>query len=112
MRRDENAATEKYVDMCDRMDGLMAKYQTECAFIAPELSAQSDEYLDSLIADPEFSDFDEFLKEIRRKKAHILGEKEEKILAQTSPAMGSFREIFGKIDYIDIALPKIKDENG
>lgn len=112
MRRDENAATEKYVDMCDRMDGLMAKYQTECAFIAPELSAQSDEYLDSLIADPEFSDFDEFLKEIRRKKAHILGEKEEKILAQTSPAMGSFREIFGKIDYIDLALPKIKDENG
>ncbi len=112
MRRDENASVEKYVDMCDRMDGVMAKYQSECAFVAPELSSFSDERLDGLIADPEFADFSELFKEIRRKKAHILGEKEEKILAEASPAMGSFREIFGKIDYIDLDLPKIKDENG
>ena len=112
MRRDENASVEKYVDMCDRMDGVMAKYQSECAFVAPELSALNDENLDRLVSDPEFADFSELFKEIRRKKAHILSEREEKILAEASPALGSFREIFGKIDYIDLVLPKIKDENG
>ena len=112
MRRDENSAVDKYVAMCDRMEGALTAYSAATAFIMSELSKQSDDYLDVVIGLPEFEPYSYLLSEVKRKKKFILPEREEKILAMSSNAMGMFDEIFGKIDYIDLPLPKIKDEKG
>lgn len=112
MRRDENAAVDKYVAMCDRIEGAMTAYSAATAFVTSELSRQSDDYLDAVIEMPEFEPYTYQLGEVKRKKRFILPEREEKIMAMSASAMGMFDEIFGKIDYIDLPLPKIKDENG
>ena len=42
-----------------------------------------------------------------KEKAHVLSEKEEKILAESSDAMSSFKEIFTKTDNADLPLKTI-----
>lgn len=112
MRRDENVADSKRVGAAERVENEAAAYAATCAFIAPELSALSDEYLDEVITSDEFADFDEYLKAIRRQKPYVLSEKEERLLALAAPVTGSFQDVFGKIDYVDLKLPKINGENG
>lgn len=112
MRRDENGAVDKYVGMCDRMDRLVTSYAAASSYITAELSSLSDEYLDVVLTLPEFQPYSYMLGEVKRKKKYILPEREEKILAMSGSAMSMFDEIFGKIDYVDLPLPKIKDEHG
>ncbi len=112
MRRDENGAIDKYVAMCDRVDSLDTNYWTAIAYVSPELSNLSDEYLEKVIAQPEFAPHSYYLGEVIRKKKYILPAGEEKILAKTGNVMSMFKEVFGKIDNIDLPLPKIKDESG
>ncbi|MBR7140562.1 MAG: oligoendopeptidase F [Clostridia bacterium] len=112
MRRDENSVLDKYVAMCDRIDATATALFTATSFVNPELSKTSEEYLDELIKKQEFAPYAYMLSEVKRSKKHILSEKEEKILALAGNATGSYRDVFEKIDYIDLPLPKIKDENG
>jgi oligoendopeptidase F len=112
MRRDENSVLDKYVAMCDRIDSTATTLFTATSFVNPELSKTSEEYLDELIKKDEFAPYAYMLSEVKRSKKHILSEKEEKILALAGNATGSYRDVFEKIDYIDLPLPKIKDEKG
>lgn len=112
MRRDENGAVDKYVAMCDRIDGMQTAYAAATSFLMPELSKLSDEYLDVVLTLPEFEPYSYLIGEVKRRKKYILPEREEKILAMSGNALSMFDEIFGKIDYIDLPLPKIKDETG
>lgn len=112
MRRDEDGTVDKYVGMCDRIYGLETSYAAASAYISPELSKTSDEYLETVLRNPDFSPYSYMLGEIKRRKKHILPEREEKILAMAGNPLSAFEDIFGKIDYVELPLPKIRDENG
>lgn len=112
MRRDENSATDKYVGACDRVDNAEARYSALCSFMTSEISEMDETELNRLAASEEFSDYSYMLGEIARKKKHVLSEKEEKLLASASLVTGTFEDIFGKIDYIDLPLPKITTGDG
>ena len=107
-----DAAEDKYVGMCDRIDRQETAYVAASAYISAELSKVSDEYLDVVMTLPEFEPYSYYLGEVKRKKKYILPEREEKILAMSGNALSMFEDIFGKIDYVDLPLPKIKDEKG
>lgn len=109
MRKDEESA-EKYVAMTARIEGLMSELMAAMSFIDPEISAIPSQTLLEYAADPEFKDFDRYLKETVRTKKHILSEKEEKILALSGKVMGGFQEIFMTYDNVDIDFPTIKVE--
>ena len=49
------------------------------------------------------------LSTLLKSKAHILSEKEEKLLAESGEALSSFIEIFTKINNADIQFEKIKN---
>lgn len=89
MYRDEDGNNGKAVALASRTDGLAGKYSAAGSFMNSELSALDENILNSYIADPEFSDYDFFLSEIKRKKRHILSEKEEKLLAMSAEALNS-----------------------
>ncbi len=112
LKKDEDSAKDEYIAMCEKIDGAVNNYSAVSAYINPELSKMSDEYLDLLVNIPDFSDYSYMFSDIKRRKSHILSENEEKILAMSTSATNMFDEIFGKIDYIDLALPKMKDEKG
>ncbi|MDE6294063.1 MAG: oligoendopeptidase F [Clostridiales bacterium] len=87
MYRDEDSTNGEAVGLAGRTEGLAGKYGAAASYISSELGALDGKVLDAYIADPEFSDFDFMLKEVVRQKAHILSDKEEKLLAMASEAL-------------------------
>lgn len=110
MLKDEDASNGHAVGLASRTDGLAGKYGAAASFISSELSALDGALLDSYISDPEFSDFDFMLKEIVRQKAHILSDKEERLLAMSSEALGSFDRVARMLFDVDMRFkPVVKN---
>ena len=112
MRRDEDSANAKYQGFADRAMNLIVSYTAAFAYVQPELSALPKARLEQYIADSRFADYDCFLKRILQQKKHILSEKEERLLAQAGEVTGSFQQIFGMINNVDLPFPTVRDENG
>ncbi|MCH5165347.1 MAG: oligoendopeptidase F [Clostridiales bacterium] len=89
MYKDEDAGNSVAMGLSSRTDGLAGKYGAAASFMSSELGALSADVLDGYIADAEFSDFDFLLKEIARQKAHILSDKEEKLIAMSAEALNT-----------------------
>lgn len=110
MKHDEDARISKYTSYNGKIGMLISKYSAEVSFFEPEMAAQSEEYLNSLIADEQFSDYDYQLKQLVKRKAHVLSEGEEKLIALASETFSTFQETFGMIDNADLPLPEIEFE--
>lgn len=87
MYRDEDATVGAANALAARTDGLSAKYGAAVSYINSELGALEASVLDGYIADAAFGDFDFMLKEVVRQKAHILSDREEKLLAMSAEAL-------------------------
>ncbi len=110
MRMHGDMAENVAVGFSNRTDALLAKVMTALAFMDSELGALPEATLDGYIADPEFADFDFMLKEIKRKKAHILSDSEERLLAMASEALGSSDNVAGMLMNADLKFkPVVKD---
>ena len=109
MKHDENTKNAVYDALSSKIMTLGASLGANTAFIVPELTALSEEQLNAYILDKDLSDYDYFLKGILKDKEHILSEREERLLAQSSETFASFKDIFGKIDNADLPLGKVKD---
>ncbi|MCL2598452.1 MAG: oligoendopeptidase F [Firmicutes bacterium] len=108
MHKDENTKNFGYVAMADRAHSLGASLAAATSFVVPQLSKMEDEYLQGLLVDYDFSDYDMMIKGIIRAKAHILNDGEEKILALASDVLHTFYNTHGAFDNADLKLPKIK----
>ena len=89
---------------------LFSKYAEDVAFYEPEMASMSEEYLKSLIADEKFSDYDYQFGQLLKRKEHVLGEGEEKLIALAGETFSTFKETFGMIDNADLPLPEIEFE--
>ncbi|MDR2091028.1 MAG: oligoendopeptidase F [Clostridiales bacterium] len=112
MKKDEDTKNNIYGEMFDRLIALSVKIGSDSSFLTPELSSFGEEYLKELIADKDFCDYDYMLTEILRNKAHILSEKEEKLLTEMYSFSSKFKETFNMFDNADIVFDKVKTENG
>jgi oligoendopeptidase F len=108
MRHDEDARVSKYTSYNSKVGMLFAKYSADTAFFEPEMAALDDEYLNSLLKDKDFSDYDYQIKTLIKRKAHVLSEAEEKLIAQLGETFDTFEETFGMIDNADLPLPEIE----
>lgn len=108
MRHDEDANVSKYGAYYSKVVSLETKYATELAFFDPEMAGQSEEYLNSLIADKRFSDYDYELKRIVERKPHVLSQAEERLIGMSGETLNTFYETFSFIDNVDLPLPEIE----
>ena len=108
LKHDEDTRVGKYSSYKGKAYMLYSNFCTETAFYDSEMASYSEDYLNSLIVDKEFSAYDYQLKLIIKRKAHILGKEEEKLIALASETFGSFYDIFGMIDNIDLPLGEIE----
>lgn len=107
LKHDQDTRVAKYSSYRGKAYMLYSRFCSETSFYDSEMSSYSEEYLNSLINDNEFSAYDYQLKLIIKGKSHILGKEEEKLIALASETFASFDEIFGMIDNIDLPLPEI-----
>ena len=81
-RSDEDTAVSKYQGMTSQMISLMVAVDSAGSFETPELLAIPDETLEQFYQEmPELELCRTHLSNIRRKRAHILSDAEEKLLA-------------------------------
>lgn len=110
LRHDEDRSVEKYTAMFSKVYSLYTSYATETAFFEPEMSKLSNGYLESLLTDSEFSDYDYQIKRIIAGKSHAVSEAEEKIMGMAGEVFNVFSDTFGMIDNLDLPLPEIEYE--
>lgn len=110
LKRDEDTRIAKYNAYSGKIDMIYSRYCTATAFFEPEMAALENSYLEELIDDDNFSDYDYQIKLLIKRKAHVISENEEKLVALASETLGSFSDIFAMIDNADLPLPAIEYE--
>lgn len=104
MMHDSDTRNAEYDALNSKINALYAKFSFKSSFIGPELVSLPEKVIKDYIKNPALKDYDYSLKCILKEKAHVLSESEESILALSSETMGSFRDIFTKIDNADLPL--------
>lgn len=107
MNRDKDTRNSEFDAMDSLVTSLYRKYAEEVSFIEPELTSLDESILKGYIEDDELKEYDYMLKCVLKGKSHVLSEKEEKLLAGLSETMGSFHDIFTKIDNADLSYQPI-----
>ncbi len=108
MKHDEDTRVSKYIAYASKCAALISKYSAEMAFFEPELAAQSEEYLNSLLTDKAFSDYDYTIELLIKRKPHVIPEDQERLIALAGETLGTFHDIFSMIDNADLPLPEIE----
>jgi len=112
MRKDEDNTDQGSQALMDRARSLLVETEGTCSFLVPDILKIDHRQLEKLISeDKSLSDYTHYLKDISRRREHILSADNEKILALSGELAASPQLIFGMIDNADIKFPIIKDEN-
>lgn len=82
------------------------------AFYGPELLANSNEFLDALLKNPEMEPFVEQIERLREEAAHILPEETEVLLLPLSNAANGASTLFSKLTSADMEFKTIQDPDG
>lgn len=106
----EDLSVSSAVGLSNRTEALAVKAMTAMAFISSELGALPDATLDKYIADAEFSDYDFMLKETVRQKAHILSDREERLLAMGSDALNATENVASMLMNVDLKFAPVKKD--
>lgn len=107
MRMDENNTEPKYQVLTARAHRLLVMADTATSFLRPAV-ARAEE---TVLADAALSKYRKFIQDIVRRKAHTLGDQEERILAMSGEATSGPDEIFSMLHDADMVFPEILDEN-
>lgn len=102
MKQDENAADTQSQAMKDRAEMISVRMASACSFILPELTDLPTQQLERMAKEERFSDSDYALREIIRLKAHVLSDKEEKLLSEVGSFTDGFHDAFSMFDNVDV----------
>lgn len=112
-KADEDTRNTTYQGFKSQTNSLIVAITGACSFAEPEILSIPDEKLEQFYAEqPELSVYKRFINDIRRKKAHILSNAEEKILAAAGEMAQAPGEIYGLLNNADMTFPDITDAKG
>lgn len=112
-RNDEDTRDAKYQDMVSRMEMLFVDISGASAFVTPELLSIDDETMERFFREqPEMKLYRLCIDRVRRRRAHILSEAEERIMALTGEMTGSPDNIFSMFNDADLKFPDATDKDG
>ena len=113
MRKDEDNRVSKYIEMAGQSNVLLSEISKQLAFFTPELLNEKQELIIGYISDyPKLEAYRHYLGEVFRLKAHVLSEKEERILAATGQVLNAPSDIFTAFNNADLKFGTIKNDEG
>lgn len=113
MRLDEDSRKDHYQGLTDRAGSLTVQVRGKLSFITPEILKLDEETIGKYMNEEDgLKLYDHHLKEILRRKAHVLSPEEEAIVAQAGELGNAPQTIFSMLNNADIKFPTIKGENG
>ena len=108
MWHDEDTRNSEAMALDSRVELIWMQFAGAVAFVNPELTALPTEYLESLITDERFADYDYTIRQTIKNKPHVLSKEIETLLSQEGTIFGGFQKIFGMIDNADFPYPTTK----
>ena len=109
----EDTGNSVYQDLADKAGVIAVQVESALSFFTPEILSISEDKLEQFKSDKEeLRVYDTYLKNILRRKPHILSAEMEELLADAGEMASSPDNIFSKFNNADIKFPEIKDENG
>lgn len=112
-KSDENTANTKYQAMVSRLMNGYVAINSAGSFETPELIAIDDERLERFFKEcPELELYRRALHSIRRRKAHVLSDAEERLLALAGDMGGAAENIFSMFSDADMKFPDVADKDG
>lgn len=112
-RSDEDTANAKYQGFIGQLMNAYVAVNSAGSFETPEIISIEEDKLQKFYEDkPELKLYKRALDKLRRKKAHILSEAEEKILALTGEMGQSPENIYSMFSDADLRFPDAVDKDG
>ncbi|WP_079480624.1 oligoendopeptidase F [Halobacillus salinus] len=113
MRKDQDTTNSYYQEMNAKAESALTKISSSMSFIVPEILALPEGKVDEFLKEYEpLKHYQHTLDEITRQRAHVLSEKEEKLLAGFSEVGANPSQTFGALNNADLTFPTIKNEEG
>lgn len=113
MKNDQDTRVAKYQEYQAKATALYAKFGETFAFYEPEFLELTEEKYSKFVTEkPELLQYSHFFERLFAKKAHILSQKEEKLLAAAGEIFGAGSETFEIFDNADVKFPLVKNELG
>ena len=112
-KADEDTRNTTYQGFKSQTNSLIVSLSSALSFAEPEILSIPDETLEQFYQEQaELSVYKRYIHDIRRKKAHILSNAEEKIMAAAGEMAQAPDEIYGLLNNADMTFPDITDSNG
>ena len=111
LRKEMDGKDIKALEDLSELENFLVDYSTKTAFESVELASLSDEFIDKIIEDERFSDYDLDFIHLKEDKKHILDETREIMMGKISSFSG-FSDIFEKLDDIELKFESITLDNG
>lgn len=112
-KSDEDTAKSKYQAMVSRLMNGYVAINSAGSFETPELIAIDEEKLEKFYIDcPDLELYRRALQSVRRRKAHVLSEAEEKLLALAGDIGSAPENIFAMFSDADLKFPDAEDSEG
>ena len=112
-KADEDTKNTTYQGFKDQTTGIFVSISATLSFAEPEILAISDDTLNNFYEkQPALHVYKRFLNDIRRKKAHILSNAEEKILAAAGDLAQAPDDIYSLLNNADLTFDSVTDIEG
>ena len=113
MKNDQDTRVAKYQEYQAKGMTLYSDFGQSFAFYEPEFMAITEvQYQAFLSEQPALQLYQHYFDKLLKKKAHILTQREEELLAGAGEIFGAAGETFAILDNADIVFPMVHDEDG
>ncbi|MBE5741475.1 MAG: oligoendopeptidase F [Clostridiales bacterium] len=107
-----DASDTKILKLSQRFDNLYTKINQANAYFSPQLHDLDDQYLESLLHDKRFDDYDNMIKDIIKLKPHKLDEKTNLLLSKMGNFLGNNSNIHGILTDSEMKYEDAIDSQG
>ncbi len=104
---DQDTRVSKYRASKSLMDKMDTKFNSASAYLEPELLALPAAELSKLTAEPKLKDYDQYLRQLLRRKPHVLSPKEEALLAKTTEMQRAGYNMYSTFTAAEMPFPMV-----
>lgn len=113
MRYDQDTTNSFYQGLNAKAEMLLTKASSVMSYIVPEILAIEEEKIEQFLNEKEeLKLYEKVLRDIAKRRPHVLGEKEEALLAEAGEVLSTASQTFGMLNNADLTFPTIKNEDG
>lgn len=112
LRVKEDAKNSFYQNKLNCLEKYLSDISPQISYISSELNDLDNDFINTLIQDVRFKNYDIMLADIIKSKPHMLSRAEEKLMSSLSECIGGESDVFDMLDAVDIKFEDVTDSNG